>query len=132
MFYNMPEMMIVMSLKERLIKFSELKELNVSLFERECNLSNGFINSSGKSIRHDSLEKISKRFPDLNREWLQTGEGDMIIKSAPPDEKQEVICEECEKLKEMINLKDTMISQLIEVNNALNRQLDMYRKRETG
>ncbi|MGL4519557.1 MAG: S24 family peptidase [Phocaeicola sp.] len=67
------------SIKGRLIKFIESKNtLSVRSFESKCSLSNGFVNSTGDSIRKASLEKISTRYPDLNTNWLITGEGSML------------------------------------------------------
>ncbi|MGL5957955.1 MAG: S24 family peptidase [Phocaeicola sp.] len=67
------------SIKGRLIRFIESKnEPSIRSFESKCGLSNGFVNSTGDSIRKVSLDKISTLYPDLNTNWLITGLGSML------------------------------------------------------
>ena len=68
----------VTGVKERLSKFIEHKGLSQAKFERACGLANGFVNSVGKSIRGETLNKISVSFSELNRSWLLLGEEPMI------------------------------------------------------
>ncbi len=68
----------LMSMGERLYKFLETKNIRPSLFERRSGLSGGFCGKIGKHITDGSLLLISKAFPDLNIDWLKTGEGEMI------------------------------------------------------
>ena len=67
------------SLKERLIKFIDYLGIEKSVFERKCNLSNGFVDKAGDNTRTSSLDKISKIFPELNITWLRTGNGKMLL-----------------------------------------------------
>ena len=71
-----------MSVKERLYKFLEAKNIRPSIFERRCGLSGGFCGKIGERITDGSLLLISKAFPDLNIDWLKTGEGEMIKNDA--------------------------------------------------
>lgn len=73
-----------MSVKERLIDFIKSKGLTVQKFEGLCGLSNGYVSSIRKSIGTSKLEIVLAQFPDLNRDWLLYGEGDML-KSADAD-----------------------------------------------
>lgn len=66
-----------MTIKERLYTFIASKKLKVSKFEQACGLSNGFCGKVGVTITDGSLLLISKAFPELNVEWLKTGEGEM-------------------------------------------------------
>lgn len=66
------------SVKERLILFIKEADLSVSKFERMCHLSNGYVNSIVNSISEKKIKCISEVFPNLNINWLLTGEGDMI------------------------------------------------------
>ncbi len=45
-------------------------------------MSNGFVNNVGDSIRESSLAKITARYPELNTNWLKTGEGKMLKSDA--------------------------------------------------
>ena len=68
------------TVKQRLIKFYEAKGLSKSEFERLCGLSNGYIDKLRHSPSATKLESIYLRFPDLNKVWLLTGEGDMLLR----------------------------------------------------
>lgn len=41
-------------------------------------MSNGYINSMRKGLGTPKLEQVLKQYPDLNRDWLITGEGEML------------------------------------------------------
>ena len=64
--------------KERLDKF--LKYINISQdkFAKNVGLSKGFVNNVGDSIRENNLKKIIAIYPELNINWLKTGEGEML------------------------------------------------------
>src|ERR1700741_4032174 len=66
---------------QRLKKFIDFKDFNISSFERLVSFSNGSLASqikNNKTIGVDKLEKILKMFPDLSSEWLLTGRGEML------------------------------------------------------
>jgi hypothetical protein len=65
-------------MKKRLIEFLAYLEIGQSTFEKNVGLSNGFVNNVGDSIREASLAKILSRYPELNTNWLKTGEGKML------------------------------------------------------
>ncbi len=51
---------------------------NKKAFEQEVGLSNGFVNNIKMTIHPKSSEKILKRYPEINRNWLLFGEGEML------------------------------------------------------
>lgn len=66
--------------KDRILKFSK-KYLGIgqNQFETKCGISNGYISKLKKgSMGADIMNKISKVYPNLNLEWVVTGEGEMI------------------------------------------------------
>lgn len=66
---------------KRLKQFLDFKGIKVSAFEKEVGMSNGSFASqlkNDKTIGVDKLENILKKYPDINIEWLLTGNGDMI------------------------------------------------------
>lgn len=67
-----------LSIKERLKLYIKEKGLSQSKFEKMANLSNGFVNNISKGIGSEKLQSIFCNFPDLNRDWLLTGEGSML------------------------------------------------------
>lgn len=72
-----------MSIKERIQAFIEYKGISVKRFEELCGLSNGYVSSMRKGFGTDKLNNVLSIFPDLNREWLLYGEGDMLNNDMP-------------------------------------------------
>ena len=68
-----------MGVKERILMFCESKGISVRQFEIKCQMSNGYVSSMRKGIGQKKLEQVLNVFPDLNREWLLYGEGDMFM-----------------------------------------------------
>lgn len=67
-----------MGLKERLLSFIEFKTLSVQRFEQEVGLSNASVSKMGDNTRRSTIDRISNKFPDININWLLTGEGEML------------------------------------------------------
>ena len=70
------------SIKDRIIKFIRYRGLRVKQFENICGLSNGYINSMRKGFGREKLENVLSMFPELNRDWIVYGEGEMIKPNA--------------------------------------------------
>lgn len=51
---------------------------SVLAFENKCGMAPGTVNKMSDKSRPKTLEKIHKQFPQLNMEWLKTGEGEML------------------------------------------------------
>lgn len=66
------------NIKGRLISYLELKGISKAEFGRRIGVSGAYITSMRKSIQPDKLKLISEEFPDLNRDWLLYGEGEML------------------------------------------------------
>lgn len=73
-----------MNLRQRVLEYCKRKNIAVSRFEKECNLANGYFNQVKKRPSLDKIESISRAFPDLNTDWLLTGEGEMLRQSDRP------------------------------------------------
>jgi heme-degrading monooxygenase HmoA len=65
-------------MKERLILFLAYLGIGQTKFESKVGLSRGLINNIKGNISLDSLKKITDYYPELNSEWLTTGEGSML------------------------------------------------------
>lgn len=66
------------TIKQRIIRYIKSKRISQRRFETEAGLSNGFVNNIVKTIGADKLRKISIAYPELNTDWLLTGEGEML------------------------------------------------------
>lgn len=73
-----------MGIKERILEFIKYKGLRIKQFEEICKLSNGYISSMRKGFGTSKLENVLNRFPELNREWLLYGEGEMLKSDGKP------------------------------------------------
>lgn len=70
-----------MTVKNRLLTFIRHKGLTIRDFERSCNMSNGYVNSIRQSIGRQKLQDIMIQYPDINRDWLLYGDGNMLSTS---------------------------------------------------
>ena len=70
------------TIKSRLYAFADYKGMRIRAIERLCNMSNGYISSIQKGIGPDKLNRLLSQFPDLNRDWLLYGEGEMLKSGA--------------------------------------------------
>ena len=75
-----------MTIKERIQEYCKVKDLSIRQFELRSGLSNGYVSSMRKSLGLEKLENVLNEFPDLSREWLLYGEGNML---KPSDEKMQ-------------------------------------------
>lgn len=64
--------------KDRILIFLEYLGMGQNAFEKKCGISNGYISNSRGSFGSRIISKISTAYPDLNVEWLMTGEGTML------------------------------------------------------
>lgn len=67
---------------DRLDQYMSLRHLNDNKVSRQLGLSNGTIGKSrkeGRDLSDRVVEQILKSYPELNGEWLMTGEGEMLI-----------------------------------------------------
>lgn len=69
------------TVKQRLVEYLQLKKIGQNKFEREAGLSTGYINKLRNEPSRLKLRGILNAAPDLNEQWLLTGEGDMLIHS---------------------------------------------------
>ena len=65
-------------MKERLTEFLSYLGIGHTKFEEKVGLSRGLISKVKGNISLNSLKKITDRYPELNENWLRTGEGEMI------------------------------------------------------
>lgn len=69
---------ISQTIKDRVYLFCEHKSMSIKQFEESCGMSNGYISSMRKGFGKEKLNQVLNQFPDLNRDWLLFGEGEML------------------------------------------------------
>ena len=72
-----------MTTKQRLLAFLTYKQIGQTKFEALCGLSRGLINNMKGSLSTATATKIANKCPELNMDWLLTGEGEMLKNSEP-------------------------------------------------
>lgn len=66
------------TIKERTLEFIRYKGISMKLFETKCGLSSGYVTSMRKGYGSEKLNNVLSAFPELSREWLLYGEGEML------------------------------------------------------
>lgn len=66
------------TVQERLAAFLAEYNLSAQAFERKCNIGVATASKLSENSRDTTFAKIAKAYPQLNIEWLKTGEGEML------------------------------------------------------
>ena len=66
------------TVQDRTLELIKFNELTMKAFEQRCDLSTGYVTSMRKGYGSEKLNNVLTAFPELNREWLLYGEGDML------------------------------------------------------
>jgi transcriptional regulator with XRE-family HTH domain len=102
---------------DRLKYFIEYKGISIRKFSELTGISHSLINKIN-SIGSDKLENILSSFPELNAEWLLTGNGEMIKTASGSDLNTKV------DVLQLLKEKDETIIHLAQENGALKNQLE--------
>lgn len=80
-----------MDIRERTYKFVKFKGITMKKFEQMCGLSNGYVSSMRHGFGPEKLTNVLLQFPDLSREWLLYGEGEMLKTQKNSENTQNVV-----------------------------------------
>ena len=98
------------TVRQRLESFLELKKISKSEFGRLIGVSSAYITSMRKSIQPDKVKSIALNFPELNINWLLTGNGEMLKENIAVTPQPS--SDEMELYKKLIaSLEETVASQ---------------------
>lgn len=70
-----------MTVKQRLVKYLKYKGIGQNKFERMAGISNGYISNLKAAPGAAHLTKILNAADDLNKDWLLTGDGQMLVEA---------------------------------------------------
>ena len=67
-------------MKERILQFIGYKNINIAKFLQETGIKRGFLDADklNVSVSGENIAKIVAIYPELNVEWLLSGQGDMV------------------------------------------------------
>lgn len=127
------------NIKERFLQFIEYKKISKRAFQLSIGVSNSYIQNISNGIGADVLNRITQVYPELNTEWLLTGEGNMLknlerennLESSSPSISLELIqamIEERKRHDEERKRHDEMNAELIRQNGSLLRLLEEKEK----
>ena len=120
--------MITYQIKNRLKEYLDSINMSVYQLEKDCGFARSYFTNVRYNVTSDKLDIILKRLPDLNREWLLTGEGEMsnglplseLENTFTDDEKAEIARQRREALERVREVIVTQICPTIEVYERRN------------
>ena len=85
-----------------MIEFLSYYKISKTEFGNTIGVSNAFVTSIRKSISPDKIQSIALNYPQLNIDWLLTGEGKMLKDNYSSDQEIISLKIEIEELKTTI------------------------------
>lgn len=82
-----------MSVIQRILQIIDYSGLGITEFSKSVGVSNGYFakqKAKNANVGSQILEKIVKKYPDINVAWLLTGEGDMLVSQENISEKKDI------------------------------------------
>lgn len=116
------------SVKQRLMKFMDYKEISASRFERMCGLSNGYFNKLRNAPGLDKIDKMLRVFPELNREWVLTGEEPMLNEGYTTFDPVGVATPTAPNLENEIKILQTQLELKDKLIDSLQADVNMLRE----
>lgn len=107
--------------KDRIRQFLEYKRISQSRFERTCGFSHGYVANIRKAPSGYACSLIAHHYPELNTNWLITGEGEMQTAEAsllPVTENERT------RYQEMIQVRNVRIMELETLVVELQKKID--------
>lgn len=121
---------VAQKVKGRLNLFIEHLGYNNSSFEKKCGLSNGYIRNFKGNLGGKKLEDILNAFPQLNRDWLLFGTGEMLNSSEnnqpqnPVEEKPQGGSAMVDTLLALVESQRKDIETLIEITKNKDKRIE--------
>jgi len=102
-------------MKKRLIEFLKYLKIGQDKFAKKVGVSRGYVNNIQDNITVKTMDKIIKAYPQLNKIWLLTGEGEMLNNHSEktPNEINKTI-----QNQEIENIFEYNFSEIIAIEKA--------------
>jgi hypothetical protein len=114
--------------KERVIQFLDNIGVSKNKFYTTTGLGNGYLDKPGR-ISHDKGDRIYSRYPQLNKNWIETGMGTMLLESI------NVLAEPIQKYSNDTDWKEKYYNEVELHNETLKKysealeKIDIYEKK---
>lgn len=106
---------------ERIKQIIDYKQISVRKFCIEIGVSNGFLDKV-KDVGVEKVAKILYTYPEINPEWLVTGNGNMLRQKDLP--KPAIDTNRIDELSEMIEVQRKLIKNLEAEIKRLEKELE--------
>lgn len=106
---------------DRIKQIIDYKQISVRKFCIEIGVSNGFLDKV-KDVGVEKVAKILYTYPEINPEWLVTGNGDMLRQQDLP--KLTIDTNRMDELNEMIEMQRKLIKNLEAEVKRLEKELE--------
>ena len=116
-----------MDLHDRLNAIVSYTKLSDRAFAIKCGLKQPTLDKQLKRLRSvsaDTIIAVSKNFPEISRDWLLLGEGDMFKSQSRETERINKLVDTIATLQESINTKSETIALLNEKIKLLESQIE--------
>ncbi|MDR0605442.1 MAG: hypothetical protein LBG80_14175 [Bacteroidales bacterium] len=118
--------------KERILQFIEFKAITKSIFFEKTGIKRGFLDADKltQAVSDEHFAKIVAAFPDINLEWLLTGNGEMLKKNEVVEQKNksenEIFLTFIEKHNQELKTLYLEVGALRNENQNLKSKLEEY------
>jgi len=119
-----------MRIIDRLYQYLHFHAMSAYSFEKNCDLSNGYLGKQyrGKgTMGSEVLLKIQACFPDLNIHWLLTGKGRMIRHALPDALESQEDADLLQVLQQKIALLEKSLADKNELIGLLKKKRPLKR-----
>lgn len=105
------------ALKIRIQLVSEYYGISIAELERRCGFSKGYFSHIRRQMSESYRTIFAQRFPDVNMQWLISGDGVMISKRNIEPSEREIYEQIIKKRQHRIDELEDMMERLIEIIN---------------
>lgn len=69
------------SVKSRLLQFMHARNISQATLTRQLEVSGAYISAIRKSMPEEKVRRLCELYPELNRDWLLFGDGEMLVET---------------------------------------------------
>lgn len=118
-----------MAQKHHIASLLEYLKINVSKFERETGVGASTISKAidrNTALGFGTVQKILDKYPQVSKTWLETGEGEMIVRETEGGKPKSYIDQLLEAKDEVAHLYKTMAMREREISDRVLSNFDKF------